>query len=99
MGAEIDYSSSGIARPQQAFNQALQPQMNTRRSELRADINARMGQHPSLASASAQEAQYINMGSEPYGAMEHNPAVAMVGGQVQPTKKVVYQDMYPVMSK
>jgi hypothetical protein len=99
MGTEIDYSSSGIARPQQAFNQALQPQMNTRRSELRADINARMGQHPSLASASAPEAQYINMGSEPYSARAHNPAVAMVGGQVQPTKKVVYQDMYPVMSK
>ena len=97
MGAEIDYSSSGIARPQQAFNPALQPQMNTRRSELRADINARMGQHPSLASASAPEAQYINMGAEPYGARAHNPG--MIGSQTQPTKKVVYQDMYPVMSK
>ena len=97
MGAEIDYSSSGIDRPQQAFNPALQPQMNTRRSELRADINTRMGKHPSLASASAPEAQYINMGSEPYGARAHNPG--MIGSQTQPTKKVVYQDMYPVMSK
>jgi hypothetical protein len=97
MGAEIDYSSTGLARPQQAFNPALQPQMNTRRSELRADINVRMGQHPSLAAASSPEAQYINMGSEPYGARAHNPST--VGGQAQPTKKVVYQDMYPVMSK
>ncbi len=73
--------------------------MNTRRSELRADINARLGQHPSLAAASAAEAQYINMGAEPYGARAHNPTAAMVGGQTQAPKKVVYQDMYPVMSK
>jgi hypothetical protein len=90
----IDYTSSGLARPQQAFNPALQPQMNTRRSELRADINARMGQHPSLAAASAPETQYINMGSEPYNHRAHNPA-----STTNQPKKVVYQDMYPVMSK
>ena len=93
---QIDYTSSGLARPQQAFNPAMQPQFNTRRSELRADINSRMGQIPSLAAASSPEAQYINMGSEPYGARAHNP-ITMMGG-AQP-KKVVYQDMYPVMSK
>ena len=92
----IDYTSSGLARPQQAFNPAMQPQFNTRRSELRADINSRMGQHPSLAAASSPEAQYINMGSEPYGARAHNPTTMMGGAQ---PKKVVYQDMYPVMSK
>ena len=91
---QIDYTSSGLARPQQAFNPALQPQVNTRRSELRADINARMGQHPSLSAASSPEAQYINMGSEPYGARTHNPA-----STTNQPKKVVYQDMYPVMSK
>ena len=95
----INYSSSGLARPQQAFNPALQPQMNTRRSELRADINARMGQHPSLAAASAPETQYINIGSEQYGARAHNPTAPMVGSQMPSTKKVIYQDMYPVMSK
>jgi hypothetical protein len=93
---QIDYTSSGLARPQQAFNPAMQPQFNTRRSELRADINARMGQIPSLAAASSPEAQYINMGSEPYGARPHNPTTMMGGTQ---PKKVVYQDMYPVMSK
>jgi hypothetical protein len=91
----IDYTSSGLARPQQPYSNhpSLQPQMNTRRSELRADINARIGQHPSLASAAAPESQMINMGSEPYYQSSHNPAVVM-----QP-KKVMYQDMYPVMSK
>ena len=95
---QIDYSSSGIARPQQTVNNhpAMQPQFNTRRSELRADINSRMGQIPSLAAASSPEAQYINMGSEPYGARPHNPTTMMGGAQ---PKKVVYQDMYPVMSK
>ena len=91
----IDYTSSGLARPQQPYSShpSLQSQMNTRRSELRADINARMGQHPSLASAAAPESQMINMGTEPYYQSSHNPAVVM-----QP-KKVMYQDMYPVMSK
>ncbi len=91
----IDYTSSGLARPQQPYsnNPSLQPQMNTRRSELRADINARMGQHPSLASAAAPESQMINIGAEPYYQSSHNPSVVM-----QP-KKVMYQDMYPVMSK
>jgi hypothetical protein len=51
-----------------------------------------MGQHPSLAAASAPEAQYINLGAEQYGSRTH-----MISG-TQP-KKVVYQDMYPVLSK
>jgi hypothetical protein len=95
---QIDYTSSGLARPQQTVNNhpAMQPQFNTRRSELRADINSRIGQIPSLAAASSPEAQYINMGSEPYGARPHNPTTMMGGTQ---PKKVVYQDMYPVMSK
>lgn len=83
---------TGLSRPQQQMP-AYQPAVSTRRADLKADISNRLSQHPSLAAASAPESQYINMGYEPFSPNNHQSA------QITQPKKVMYQDMYPVMSK
>ena len=84
-----------IQSSHQQYLQANGPQqisqINTRKGDINDSINQRVASHPSLSAPMALPPNNVNQGREQYRGGNQPQS------QMQP--RVVYQDMYPVMSK
>ena len=80
--------------------QQQQAQMTSRRGALTDDINRRLSNHPALGTAMPLDENMVNYGRTTLATDAPNmtPNIASNWDPNRQVKKVVYQDMYPVMS-
>jgi hypothetical protein len=96
-GAGMAQSAGQFAPTQYPQQQQQQAQMSTsRRGALTDDINSRLSDHPALGTAMPLDENMVNFSRNTL--IQNAPNMTPNLDPNRQVKKVVYQDMYPVMS-
>lgn len=95
-GQQIPGSGPGMHAQSSMNTQTQMPHISSRRGAHTDDINSRLSSHPALGSAMPMDDNLLNYGRT--ALIQDAPNMTPNLDPNKQVKKVVYQDMYPVMS-